>query len=117
LVYPRPPAPTNTAIFDVSRDIERKDVEVAEDGLDLLKKARGAFTGATVAKFGRGKMLMDRLSLLDDLSTTAACGLRTNRRRYWCRACTPRQSQVDCLQWKQRRIEIIWELIVEGKKS
>lgn len=45
---------TNAAIFNVSRDIERKDVEAAKDGLDLLKKARGAFTGATVAKLGRG---------------------------------------------------------------
>jgi len=87
------------------------------DGLDLLKKAWGAFASATVAKLSRGEMLMDSLSLLDDLSTTAACGLRTGRRRYWCRACTARQSQVDCLQWKQRRIEIVWELIVRGEKS
>ena len=32
------------AIFDVRRDMERKDVEVPQDGLDLLKKARGALT-------------------------------------------------------------------------
>jgi hypothetical protein len=108
---------TDAAIFDVSRDIERKDVEATQDGLALVKKATGAFTGATVAKFRRGDDADAQIVAPDlgDLVEHSALRISNEIRDDIGGDHVARQSQVDCLQGKKRRIETVWEFNVGGE--